>query len=246
MSRKLSVNTLYLLFRLGEKSRVTTHWNAGFLGALSELFDICGLPLLLSNHFSLAGMKRYKTSNFRLLLIKVRLDWAGEAEFGFFQRGIQERSVDWPCLVLWRDKFFSAITDTVPFFSSCPPGGLFHRNVQGLQRVNRPDRPGRVNWWAEGEGDRGQAQRVACSVHCRRWLREESRKKREELLSCRSVNGLHSFEAPSFAQIKRTAAALTWLSACFHAASSTPIPLALHSHVSFSDSLQLKAAEMPH
>lgn len=33
------------------------------LGALSELFDICGLPLLLSNHFSLAGLKRQRPTS---------------------------------------------------------------------------------------------------------------------------------------------------------------------------------------
>lgn len=64
------------------------------------------------------------------------------------------------------------------------PGGLFHWNAQDLQRANKSDRPGRVDRWTEEEGDGGQAQRIACSVHCRWWLREESRKAGEGLLSC--------------------------------------------------------------
>lgn len=87
--------------------------------------------------------------------------------------------MDWPHPVFIRGEtglfFFFLLLPSQSFFSPpAPPGGLFHRNVHDLQRVNRPDRPGRADWWAEGEGDRGQAQRVACSVHCRRWLREES------------------------------------------------------------------------
>lgn len=74
---------------------------------------------------------------------------------------------------------------TVCFFFFSPPGGLFHWNAQDLQRVNKSDRPGRADRWTEEEGDGGQAQRIACSVHCRWWLREESRKTgREKLLSC--------------------------------------------------------------
>lgn len=125
--------------------------------------------------------------------------------------------------------FSSAIT--VFLFLSRSPGGLFHWNVQDLQRVNRPDRPGRVDWRAEGAGDWGQAQRAACSVHCRRRLREGSRKTGKCSFHA-SLNGLNCFQAPL--EFKRTAVALTRLSVCFLAAASPPIALALHPHVSSS------------
>lgn len=46
-----------------------------------------------------------------------------------------------------RDFFFLLLLPSQSFFFSppAPPGGLFHRNVQDLQRVNRPDRPGRAD-----------------------------------------------------------------------------------------------------
>jgi len=59
-------------------------------------------------------------------------------------------------------------------------------------------------------------------------------KKRDGFLSCLS-EWIAVFSGASV-QFKRTAAALTWLSDCFLAASSPLIPLARHSHVSFFSS----------
>lgn len=53
----------------------------------------------------------------------------------------------------------------------CPTGDLLHWNAQHLQWLNGADRSSRADWWGEAEGDRGQAQRVALSVHCRRRLK---------------------------------------------------------------------------
>lgn len=59
MSRKLSANTLRLLFRLGEGSggHHAAKWWGGWVGGWLESFDICGLPLPLWSHFSLAGVE---------------------------------------------------------------------------------------------------------------------------------------------------------------------------------------------
>ncbi|TNN50455.1 Bridging integrator 3 [Liparis tanakae] len=42
---------------------ISSSGRAGVLGALSESFDIRGLPPLPSNHFSLAEVKRYETGS---------------------------------------------------------------------------------------------------------------------------------------------------------------------------------------
>lgn len=124
-------------------------------------------------------------------------------------------------------------------FPSCPPGGLFHRNVQDLQRLNRPDRPGGVDWWAEGEGDRGQTQRVACSVHCRRRLREESWK-----APLWMDHTLISF----LRAVQTNSNGLNLIISLFPRGLITPIPPALHLPVSFSQQRlpATPAAEMPH
>lgn len=93
-------------------------------------------------------------------------------------RGIWRRV----CPVCQSKDFFLLLAHSLLLLRS--PGGLFHWNAQDLQRANKSDRPGRVDRWTEEEGDGGQAQRIACSVHCRWWLREESRKAGEGLLSC--------------------------------------------------------------
>ena len=67
-------------------------------------------------------------------------------EFGyhFLERRLKERFVDSPVhSIRGQTGLFPAMTPFFPLSSS--PGGVFHRNVQDLQRVNRSDRPGRVD-----------------------------------------------------------------------------------------------------
>lgn len=155
--------------------------------------------------------------------------------------------MDWPCPVFIRGKtglfFFFLPSHKQVFFLPAPPGGLFHRNVQDLQRVNRPDRPGRVDWWAEGEGDRGQAQRVTCPVHCRRRLREDSWK------SGRAPFMPLWTDCTLYRLLQTDSNGLNLIISLFpfglinppHSSCTT-----LPCHSPYKDSLQLKAAEMPH
>lgn len=106
----------------------------------------------------------------------VREEQSLDVDLEFFLRASKKSLWIGPVQSLSEERLDYFFLPSVFFFSPTPPGGLFYWDVQDLQRVNRPDRPGRFDRWAEGEGDRGQAQRVACSVHCRRWLREERRK----------------------------------------------------------------------
>lgn len=59
-------------------------------GALSELFDICGLPLLLPNHFSLAGLKRQRPTSVSKSKVRwlVRVEQSLDVDLEFFLRGI--------------------------------------------------------------------------------------------------------------------------------------------------------------
>lgn len=75
------------------------------------------------------------------------------------------------CLFLLINKRQNDFTYKSISSTTCSSGGVFHWNVQHLQRLNGANRPGGLDRWAEGEGDRGQAQRVACFVHCRWRLR---------------------------------------------------------------------------
>lgn len=102
------------------------------------------------------------------------------------------------------------------------------------------DQAGLTDEQREKETEAKLSELRALSIVADDWGRKAEN--REGLLSCAS-EWIALFSGSSV-QFKRTAMALTWLSARFLAASSPP-----HSSCTtlpYKDSLQLKAAEMPH
>lgn len=216
MSRKLSVNTLYLLFRLGEKSRVTTRWRAGFLGALSELFDICGLPRLLLNHFSLAGLKRQRPTSVSKTEVRC-CEWSRVWMqiwiffFFFFLRGIWEKvcglalsslylKEDWTVFFFFH---FFPLALTVFFPPLLLPQVVYFTEMYKIfsELTDQIDQAGLTDEQRERETEAKLSELRALSIVADDWGRK-SRKTRKGSFHG-SLNGLHSFQAPS-PSFKRT------------------------------------------
>lgn len=250
MSKKLSVNTLYLLFRSREKSRVTTHRSAWFFGGFVWVVWYLWAPSSPLESVLISEVEEVWDQQPQTSLGKSRVrlcKWRSlDTILEFSLRGVYDRSVDWQLSLPHRTDrtIFPAITAFSFSFFPLPaaPQVVYFTEMYNIfsELTDQIDQAGLTDEQRERETEAKLSELRALSIVADDWGRKAEN--REGLLSLPLWMDCTLFTGSS-AQFRRTAVALTWLSVCFLAASSPPcsscttLPM---FHSLYKNSVQLK------